>query len=132
MFRKILRKNAKHIRFFSALVLCVMFIAASPTSPSDDEGCGSMSSGDDYVGDGYIRVVNAGSITVNVELSGPFSTSFNLTPGQPYEFSAPPGSYSVVAKVNHYGSPWNGQVWWSRSFNLSGGETEYCTIVDPF
>ena len=48
--------------FFSALVLCVLFIAASPTNPGDDSGCGGSSDG----GSGTIIVQNYANFRVSV------------------------------------------------------------------
>jgi hypothetical protein len=125
MFREILKKNARQIRFFSALVLCVIFIAASPTSPSDDSGCGSMSDTS-----GTIIVQNYSNARVYVTVNGPTSQGFQLTSGYQKTISATTGSYSVVAEVDQWGSPWDGQTIYSRSFTLSDSETETCKIYN--
>jgi hypothetical protein len=124
MFREILKKNARQIRFIGALVLCVLFIAASPTSPSDDSGCGSSSSDSS----GTIVVQNYTNARVYVSVSGPTSTGFNLSNGYQKSISASTGSYTVSAVVDQSGSPYNGQTIYSRSFTVSANETETCAI----
>jgi hypothetical protein len=123
MFREIMKKNARQIRFIGALVLCVIFIAASPTSPSDDSGCGGSSESN-----GTIVVQNFSNARVYVTVSGPTSTGFSLSNGYQKSISASTGSYTVSAVVDQYGSPWNGTQIYSRSFTLSANETETCAI----
>ena len=124
MFREILKKNARQIRFIGALVLCVIFIAASPTSPSDDSGCGGSS--DDATG--TIVVQNHTNARLYVTVSGPSGTGFNLSNGYQKSINATAGSYTVSADVDQYGSPYNGEQVYSRSFTLSANETETCAI----
>ena len=124
MFREILKKNARQIRFISALVLCVLFIAASPTSPSDDDGCGG-STDNTY---GTIVVQNFSNARLYVTVSGPSADSFQLSAGYQKSIHASTGSYSVYAEVDQYGSPWDGQTVYSRSFSLYENETETCAI----
>ena len=123
MFREILKKNARQIRFIGALVLCVTFIAASPTSPSDDSGCGGSSDAT-----GTIVVQNYSNARLYVSVSGPTSTGFTLSNGYQKTISASTGSYTVSAVVDQYGSPYNGQTIYGRSFTLSSNETETCAI----
>ncbi len=123
MFKEILKKNARQIRFISALVLCVMFIAASPTSPSDDSDCGDSSSGT-----GTIIVQNYTNARLHVSVSGPSSSGFQLSNGYEKTIYANTGSYTVSAVVDQYGSPYDGEQVYSRSFTLSTNETETCAI----
>jgi len=125
MFKEFVKKNARQIRFFSALVLCVLFIAASPTSPSDDSGCGGSSEST-----GTIVVQNYSNARIYVTVSGPSSSGFQLSSGYQKTINATTGSYSVVAEVDQYGSPWDGQTIYSRSFTLSSSETETCKIYN--
>jgi hypothetical protein len=124
MLRDILKKNARQIRFIGALVLCVIFIAASPTSPGDDSGCGGSS--DDSTG--TIVVQNFTNSRVHVTVSGPSGTGFQLSSGYQKSISASTGSYTVSAEIDQYGSPYDGQTIYSRSFTLSTNETETCAI----
>ncbi len=125
MFKEILKKNARQIRFIGALVLCVMFIAASPTSPSDDSDCGDSGSSS---GTGTIIVQNNTNARLNVSVSGPTSTGFQLSNGYQKTITANTGSYTVTAEVDQYGSPYDGEHVYSRSFTLSTNETETCGI----
>lgn len=92
--------NARQIRFIGALVLCVIFIAASPTSPGDDSGCGGGS--DDSVGS--IVVQNFTNSRVYVTVSGPSATGFQLSSGYQKTLNATTGSYTVYAEIDQYGS----------------------------
>ncbi len=126
MFREIMKKNARQIRFIGALVLCVIFIAASPTSPSDDSGCGG-STDNSY---GTIVVQNFSNARIYVTISGPSADSFQLSSGYQKSINASTGSYTVYAEVDQYGSPWDGQTIYSRSFTVSTNETETCAVYN--
>ncbi len=124
MFTEILKNNARQIRFIGALVLCVIFIAASPTSPSDDSGCGGSS--DDATG--TITVQNFSNVRVQVTVSGPTRTNFLLSAGYQKTINASTGSYTVYASIDQYGNPYDGQNVYTRSFSLDANETENCSI----
>jgi hypothetical protein len=106
MRKKLLSLKGPQIRLLLALCMCGIFLASTPTSPSQSKGCAEPHER------GEMLVTNMSTCTVQVKLSGPVDWTFNLQP-HPDGFShleTRAGLYRYVALRLDNNNPAAGRV----------------------